>query len=100
MFERVLMQLRDQINNTISHVQEEFFKAVDKKTEKLRYLDTQVEIDLGLGQIPLIKSMLKTINFIDEFIEKIHIKFILQNTNNLSVHIKKNLIIFFYRDKK
>ena len=71
MFERVLMQLRDQINNTISHVQEEFFKAVDKKTEKLRYLDTQVEIDLGLGQIPLIKSMLKTINFIDEFIEKI-----------------------------
>ena len=71
MFEKVLMQLRDQINNTISHVQEEFFKAVDKKTEKLRYLDTQVEIDLGLGQIPLIKSMLKTINFIDEFIEKI-----------------------------
>ena len=71
MFEKVLMQLRDQINNTISHVQEEFFKAVDKKTENLRYLDTQVEIDLGLGQIPLIKSMLKTINFIDEFIEKI-----------------------------
>lgn len=71
MFEKVLMQLRDQINNTISHVQEEFLKAVDKKTEKLRYLDTQVEIDLGLGQIPLIKSMLKTINFIDEFIEKI-----------------------------
>ena len=71
MFEKVLIQLREQINNTISHVQEEFFKAIDKKTEKLRHLDTQVEIDLGLGQIPLIKSMLKTINFIDEFIEKI-----------------------------
>ena len=71
LFEKVLLELKRQIDMLLRQVTTSFQKSVDELTEKIGLKNTAVEFDLGLGLTPLIGSMKETLEMIDEFINKL-----------------------------
>lgn len=71
LFEKVLLELKRQIDMLLKQVTTSFEKAVDDLTEKIGLKNTSVEFDLGLGLTPLIGTMKETLEMIDEFINKL-----------------------------
>ena len=71
LFEKVLLELKRQIDMLLKQVTTSFEKSVDELTEKIGLKNTAVEFDLGLGLTPLIGSMKETLELIDEFINKL-----------------------------
>lgn len=71
LFEKVLLEIKRQIDMLLRQVTTSFEKAVDDLTDKIGLKNTAVEFDLGLGLTPLIGSMKETLEMIDDFINKL-----------------------------
>lgn len=71
LFEKVLLELRKQINLILEHANETLQKEKDKIDEKLDFLNTTVEFDLNLNAAPMIQKFKTTLGYFEEILVKI-----------------------------